>query len=100
MNWRQLKQLGLCVVISAPLVLGSQALFIEFLGERIHPLCSLLGNLVFWSFSLGICRQLPKRLSLKQTLLEGVGLGLLTACVNFLLLCGAMWIWLAFFFAS
>ena len=88
-------------LISAPSVLGSQVLLSEIIGERIHPLCSLLGSLVFWSFSLGICMQLPKRLpSFKQALLEGVGLGLLTACVNFLLLCGALWIWLEFFFAT
>jgi len=100
MNWRQLKQLGLCVLISAPLVLGSLALLSEFIGERTHPLWSLLGSLVFWSFSVGIGLQLPKRHPLKQTSLEGVGLGLLAACVNFLMLCGVMWIWLAFFFAT
>ena len=100
MKLRQSGQLGLCVLISAPLVLGSQAFLSEFLGERIHALWSLLGSLVFWSFSLGIGVQLPKRLPLRQTLLDGVGLGLLTACVNFLLLCGAMWIWLEFFFAT
>ena len=101
MKLRQSGQLGLSVLISAPLVLGSLFLLSEFIGERIHPLWSLLGSLVFWSFSLGICMQLPKRLpSFKQTLLVGVGLGLLTACVNFLLLCGAMWIWLEFFFAT
>ena len=100
MKLRQSGQLGLCVLISAPLVLGSLALLSEFVGDRIHPLWSLLGSLVFWSFSLGIGLQWPKRLSLQQTLLDGVGLGLLTACVNFLLLCGAMWIWLTFFFAT
>lgn len=100
MKLRQSGQLGLCVLISSPLVLASQALLSKFIGERIHPLWSLLGGLVFWSFSLGIGLQMPKRLPLRQTLLDGVGLGLLTACMNFLLLCGAMWIWLAFFFAT
>lgn len=100
MNWRQLKQLSLCVVISAPLVLGSLVLLSEFMGEQIHPFWNWLSSLVVWSFSVGIGLQLPKRLPLKQTLLEGVGLGLLTACVNFLLLCGAVWIWLVFFFTT
>lgn len=99
-NLRQLGQLSLCVLISAPLVFGSNALLNELFGERIHPLWGLGGSLVFWSFCLGICLQLPKRLPLKQTLLKGVGLGLLTACVNVMLLFGAAWIWLAFFFAT
>ena len=100
MKLRQSGQLGLSVLISAPLVFGSLALLSEFLGDHIHPLWSLLGSLVFWSFFLGILLQLPRRLPPRQTWLEGVGLGLLTACVHCLLLGGAMWIWLEYFFAT
>ena len=100
-NLRQLGQLSLCALISAPLVLGSYALLNEFFDKRfIIPLFGMGGCLVFWSFVVGICFQLPKRLPLKQTLLEGVGLGLLAAGVNFILLVGAMFVWVAFFFVS
>jgi alpha/beta hydrolase family protein len=99
-NLRQLGKLSLCVLISAPLIYGSYSFLNDHLGERFSPWWEMAGSLAFWSFSVGICIQLPNRLPLKQTLLDGIGLGLLTACVNFILLFGAMWIWLAYFFVS
>ena len=100
MNLRQLGELSLSVLISAPLMFGSLFLFVEYFRERFSAWWVIAGSLVFWSFSAGICLQMPKRLRLAQALLEGVGLGLLTVFVNFILLVGAMSIWLTFFFAS
>ncbi len=99
-NLRQLGELSLSVLISAPLMFGSLFLFIEYFREHFSAWWAIAGSLVFWSFSAGICFQMPKCLRLGQALLEGVGLGLLTVFVNFILLVGVMSIWLAFFFAT
>ncbi|GDY06666.1 hypothetical protein LBMAG52_01520 [Planctomycetia bacterium] len=99
-NLRQLGQLSLCVLISAPLIFGSYSVLNDFFGERFSAWWEMAGSLAFWSFSVGICIQLPKRFPLKKTLLEGIGLGLLAACVNFILVVVAMFVWLAFFFVS
>ena len=99
-NLGQLGQLSLCVLISAPLIFGSYSVLNDFFGEGFNPWLGMGGSLAFWSFGVGICLQLPKRLPLKKTLLEGIGLGLLAACVNFILVVGAMFVWVAFFFVS
>lgn len=97
---RQLFKLTLCVMISAPLILESYALINEFLGERFSAWWAMAGCLLFWSFGVGIGIQWAERRALRQTLLDGVGLSLLAASVNFLLVVAAMFTWLAFFFAS
>lgn len=99
-NLRQLGQLTLSVLISAPLVYGSYAFLNDYFGEDFSPWLTMAGCLALWSFGIAICLQLPKRLPLKKKLWEGVSLGFLTACVNFLLIVGATFVWLAFFFSS
>lgn len=99
-NLRQLGQLSLCVLISAPLTYGSYSFLNDYFGERISPWWGMGGSLAFWSLSVGLALQLPKQLPFTKTLLDGIGLGFLTACVNFLLIVGAMFVWVAFFFAS
>lgn len=99
-NLRQLGQLSLCVLISAPLTYGSFLLLNDIFGDGFNPWIGMGSCLAFWSFGTAICLHLPKQHPFKKKLLDGIGLGFLTACVNFLLIVGAMFVWVAFFFVS
>ena len=99
-NLRQFFKLSVCFLISAPLVFASFSILSDLYGERFSHWWGMAGCLAFWSFFVGICIPLFERLPLKKTLLEGIGLGLLVACVNFILVVVAMFVWLAFFFVS